>query len=137
MPAQYSSFKISNAGGVTAYTALIIDTATAGNCKLPTAANAKGFIGTATDDQPNQLQSVSIQMSEDCQAVAAGAIAVGDFVNIANVSGQMQSCQATVDSAPGAAGVLYVCGIALSAAAAAGDFFRMQIRPMVVKTAVS
>ena len=64
-------------------------------------------------------------------------IAVGDLVNVANNLGQLQSCQATVDSAPGVAGVLYVVGQALDAAVNAGDYFRLQIRPHEVKTAVS
>jgi hypothetical protein len=137
MSAQYASFKITNAGGVTAYTAVVQDTTGDGLCKIPTAANAKAFLGIVTDDQLNQNQGVSVQMTEDVTAIASGAIAVGDLVNIANNTGQLQSCQATVDSAPGTAGVLYVVGQALTAAVNAGDFFRLQIRPHEVKTAVS
>src|SRR5689334_10122814 len=79
----------------------VVEGTAAGQANLPAAQNAAGFCGF-TADKAAIGESVSVVRGR-CRATAAGAITRGDWVRIAGNTGKIESCQALVDSAPGAA----------------------------------
>jgi hypothetical protein len=133
---EYRSYRITDAAGVLIFRAVVQDAA-AGDVKKPAAANAVGFVGVTQEAQAIQNRSVLVKEAGRTFVVAAGAIAVGDYVNIADATGKVASCNATVIAAPGAASATYVLGVARTAAAADGDLIEVEIQPFVAKTAVS
>jgi hypothetical protein len=124
------TYKIEDVAGVGQYLAVVQGTV-AGACKKPVAANAAAFLGFTQEAQANQNKGVAVRKFGISRATAAGAIALGDHVNIAGTTGKVASCEASI-TAVGAAGPFHVCGIAESAAAADGDVIMVAIRPFVV-----
>ncbi len=129
------SYTIEDAAGVAQFRA-VVQGAAEGGCKKPLAANAKGFLGFTQESQ-TQNRGVTVRKAGISRAVAAGVISLGDWVNIADNTGKIQSCQAAVDAAPGVAAQTNVIGKAESAAGADGDIVLVMIHDFVVKTAVS
>lgn len=136
MTGQFHTYRITDAAGVGAGLAVVQDTA-AGDVKKPAAANAVGFVGVTQYAQATQNKSVSVKEYGRTFGVAAGAIAVGDWVYIADNTGKFASCEASVNLAPGTALQINICGKARTAAAVSGDLFEFDIQPFVVKTAAS
>jgi len=134
----YQSYKFEGAAGVAAFTAVVAG-ANAGGCALPAAQNAAGFMGFTADSltAAQQYQAVPVVRGSRCQAIAAGAITHGHWVRISNASGQVEDCQALVDSAPGVASNCYVIGKAETDAVNAGDTVYVTTQEFVAKTAVS
>lgn len=130
------SYKITNAGGVGQYVAVVQDTATDGNCKIPTAANAAGFIGVTLEAETASGRGVAVQKSGIVRVVANGNITRGDRLAIGSNIGDVKSVEAQITAAPGAAAVVNVIGQA-EVSAVAGDIFPMFIAPFVVNIAVS
>lgn len=132
----YRSFKIDDAAGVTAFTA-VVQGAADGGCKKPTAANAAGFLGFTTDDQATQNLAVAVKMDGIARARCKGAVAAGHWVNIGDNAGRVADCQATVDAAPGTAAETNVIGKALTSGAADDDQILVIIRDFAVQQAVT
>jgi hypothetical protein len=130
------TYTIEDAAGVGQFLAVVQGTNDAG-CKKPTAANDKKFKGITQEAQTRQNKGVACRKQGVSYAVAAGNIAAGDWVNIADATGKLQSCQASVDLAPGTAAQINVIGQAESAATNSGDIFLVFLAPHTVKTAVS
>ncbi len=133
----YRTYKIEDAAGVLQYRAVVQGTA-AGAVKKPSGAGEGKFIGFTQEAQATQNKSVSVKRSGFSFAVAAGAIAVGDAVEIADNTGKVQSAQAKlVDLAEATAVVHYIVGTAETAAGADGDIIEVFIQPYAKLTPVS
>lgn len=132
----YRSYKITDAAGVLKFRA-VVQGANGGEVAKPGGANADKLVGVTQEDQATQNKNVLVKESGRTYAVAAGAIAVGDAVNIADNTGKFQSCQAAVAAGAGAFATTYVSGRARTAAGADGDIFELEIQPFVVKTPAS
>ena len=137
MTGEFRTYKIEDAAGVLQFRAVVQGTA-ATQCKKPSAENEGKFLGITQEAQATQHRSVKVQTRGRTFAVAAtGTIAVGDYVRIADNTGKMNSAQADVVATPATAKTNYVIGTAVTAAAADGDIFELDILPFVVKTAQS
>lgn len=132
----FRSYKITDAGGVTKFLAVVQGT-NAGEVKKPTGADVGFCKGITQEDQATQNKSVRVKRTGFTFAVAAAAIAVGDAVGINGTTGKLKSVQTAMAAAPGVAGVVNVVGYAETAAAADGDIFEIHIDIFTVKTAVS
>jgi len=130
------TFKITDMAGVLQYRAVVQGT-NAGECKKPSAANEGGFLGVTQEAQANQYKGVAVRRLGVTRVTAAGVIAVGDHVRIADNTGKVESAQADVIAVPTTPKVNYPIGRAESASAADGDEILMMIAPFVVKTATS
>jgi predicted RecA/RadA family phage recombinase len=87
---------------------------------LPAGENAGKFVGVALDDaKPGQ--TVPSLLIGTVWMVAAGAIAAGDEVIIANAQGQVESASALSSGTPNP------IGKALSSATAAGDLVLVKV----------
>jgi len=69
--------------------AVVVRGTTADECTLPAAANAGNILGIATHAQPRTGRHVAIRRLGIAQAVAAGAIAAGAPVCIADTAGRV------------------------------------------------
>jgi len=114
------AYKITDSGGVGA-SLVVVQGTNAGECTLPGAENAGAILGVTVHGQPLQNQNVSVRKAGVAGVVAAGAISVGDPVNIAGASGKVQTI--TVD----ASGKANCLGFAETAASADGDIIEVFI----------
>jgi hypothetical protein len=129
------AYTIDNAGGVNQYVC-VVQGAEDGGCKIPTAANAAGFLGVTTEKQTTQNKGVAVALDGIMRVTANGTITRGDRLAIASSAGDVKSVEAQITAAPGTAAVVNVIGVA-EWSAVAGDIFPMIIRPCVVNIAVS
>jgi hypothetical protein len=131
------TYTIDDAAGVGQNIA-VVQGAAYGTCKKPAAANAAGFLGITKTKQSVQNKGVSVAKLGIVPAIAAGAITRGDRLNIADNTGKVQSCEATVAAAlAGAATVINVIGQAENSVANAGDIVYVNLAPCSVALAVS
>lgn len=133
---EYRSYKIMDAAGVGKFLAVVQGT-NAGEVKKPTAVNDGKFVGITQEEQATQNKSVNVKRAGFSFAIAGGAIAVGDAVQIHDTDGRLQSCQTDYAAAAGTAKLVYCVGFAETAAGADGDIFELRIHPHLVKTAAS
>jgi hypothetical protein len=82
------SYRIAAANGVGAGLA-VVGTANEGECNLPLQANAAGILGITTHPQTRAGRFVSVRRLGIIPAVAAGPIARGDRVCVADVQGRV------------------------------------------------
>lgn len=133
----YRTYKIEDASGVLQYRA-VVQGAAAGAVKKPTAVGAGKIIGITQEEQATQNKSVSVKRSGFSFAVAAGQIAVGDAVEIADTTGKLQSAQAKLEDLSEATAVVHhFVGLAETAAGADGDMFEVFIHPFSKLTPIS
>jgi hypothetical protein len=132
------TFTIDDAAGVTQYAAVVVGAAE-GGCKKPAGSNAKQFLGFTQESQANQNKGVAVRVMGVSYAVAAGAIANGDWVETSGTDGKVASCEAAVNATPGTAAQVNVIGRALSAATTGGggDVILVLIWPHTVQIAAS
>lgn len=130
------SFTIDDGAGVGQFIAVVVGSED-GGCKKPAAANDKQCLGITQESQSRQNKGVSVRMLGVSQAIAAGGISNGDWVNIADNTGKLQSCETAVNNTPGTAAQTNVVGRALSSATNSGDVFLVMLQPHTVKTAAS
>jgi hypothetical protein len=130
-----SAYTIDNSAGVGQFV-VVVQGAEDGGCKIPTAVNAAGFLGVTLEAQLNQNRAVSVCKSGTVRVVAGGTIARGDRVRVHSNIGDVESCEAEITAAPGAAAVFNVIGMA-EVSAVAGDVFDIFIAPCLVNVAVS
>jgi hypothetical protein len=84
------AYKTTDSEGV-ASGRVVVQGANAGECKLPTAANAGAILGVTMHAQSLQAQSVAVRKAGIARVVAAGVIAVGAPVNVAGTSGKVKA----------------------------------------------
>lgn len=130
------AYTIDDAAGVGQYIAVVCGAAD-GGCKKPGGANAAGFLGFTQEAQSKQNKGVAVRKLGISRAIAAGAIAAGDRVNIADNTGKVASVEAVVVAAPGTATRQEVIGKAETTAANSGDIVYVFIAPQIVSIAVS
>jgi hypothetical protein len=130
-----AAYKMEDAAGV-GNAIVVVQGATDGGCKKPTAANAAGFLGVTIEAQPNQNKNVAVCKTGIVRVTANGAITRGDRLVIGSAVGDVKSIESVITAAPGAASVQNVIGQA-EVSAAAGDIFPMMINPFLVNIAVS
>jgi len=118
------------------YCAVVQGSSADGNCKMPAAANAQGFLGITLEPQTVAGRAVAVQKNGIARAIANGSITRGDAVAIASAAGDLASVQSIVAAAPGSASCEYVVGFA-EESAVNGQIFAVWLNPMIVKTAVS
>jgi hypothetical protein len=129
------SYPIENAAGVGKY-CCVVQGAADGNCKLPTAQNAPGFLGVTVEAQPNQYKGVPVCRTGIYGMTAGGAITRGDRVAINSAAGDVYSVEALIEAAPGAPARIHVVGRA-EISAVAGDIFPVFIEDYTVNIAAS
>jgi len=130
------TYTIDDAAGVGQFIC-VVKGAADGGCKKPAGANAAGFLGITQAAQSKQNKGVAVRKQGISRAIASGAIAFGDRVNIAGASGKVASVEATVAAAPGAAANTEVIGRAETTSANDGDVVMIWIAPQIVNIAVS
>lgn len=108
------TYRNTSSGGV-ASARVVVSGVGSGQCALPAAANAGKILGVTITSQPELLRGVSVRKAGIAEVVAAGPIAAGAPVNIADISGRVKM----VDEAPGSK--IECLGFAETSAAAAGD----------------
>ncbi len=108
------AYRITDADGVGAGLVVVQGT-NAGECALPSAANADSMLGVTVHAQTLQNQNVAVRKAGIARVVAAGAIGVGDPVHVAGTSGKVQAV--TTDSS----GLAKCLGFAETASAGDGD----------------
>lgn len=111
--------KVNDATGVIKHAVLVAGTSE-NQVKNPAAANADKVVGVAGHAAADQVD-VSVYDKGIVNLIAASAIAVGDYVNIADTTGRVK----TISEAAGTANVV---GIARSAAGAAGAYVKVQLQ---------
>lgn len=108
------AYTITDASGVGANLVVVQDT-NDGECALPGAANAAKVLGVTTHAQSNQNEGVSVRKAGIASVVAAGAISVGDPVNVAGTSGKVKAVNEAASTK------VNCLGFAETTAAADGD----------------
>ncbi len=116
------AYKITTTGGVAARRVVVQDT-TAGDCKLPAAANAGSILGVTVHDQLTQNRSVTVRKAGIAEVVAAGAIVVGSPVNIHGATGKVKALSEVTGTK------IQCLGFAETAAAADGDVVEVFLCP--------
>jgi hypothetical protein len=130
-------FTIDDAAGVAQFVA-VVQGASDGSCKKPTAANAAGFLGFAKTAQAKQYKGVSVARMGVARAIGNGAIARGDRLNIASNAGDVQSVEAVIAGITAGAAALYnVVGTAENSTTTSGDVVYVKIDPATVIVPVS
>lgn len=114
------AYSTEDATGVGAYR-VVVQGANAGEALLPAAANDASILGVTVHSQSRQGGHVAVRKAGIARVVAAGAIALGDAVNVADSAGQVK----TVSEALGT--LVNILGFAETAAAAAGDVIEVFI----------
>jgi hypothetical protein len=113
------TYKVVEAAGLSKYRAVVPAT-NDGECKLPTAANQLAY-GITQEAQPKQNAGITVRKYGISRAVAKGAIAKGDYVEVGDATGALR--KADLSTVPGAATLHHVLGIAESSAADGTVFF--------------
>ncbi len=88
------AYTIATSGGVETGRVVVVGSA-AGECILPAAANAGKVLGVTMFSQPNQGRNVTVRKAGIARCVAAGAINIGDPVNVAGTSGKVKAVDET------------------------------------------
>jgi hypothetical protein len=114
------AYKVTTADGVLA-NRVVVAGAASGECALPAAANAGSILGVTVFSQSEVGRSVSVRKAGTVEVVAAGAIAVGAPVNIADNLGRVKAISES-------SGTKVQCvGFAENAATAAGDVIEVML----------
>ena len=126
------TYKITNAGGVAQYRAVVPGT-NDGECQLPTGANQLAW-GITQEGQSNQNENVTVRKYGISRAYAAGAITKGEYVEVADSTGALQAADLT--TVPGSADLHHIVGVAESSANA-GEVLFVFLSPGPVVVPVS
>jgi predicted RecA/RadA family phage recombinase len=111
--------RVNDAAGVLAHRVLVAGTGV-DQVKRPAAANAAKLIGVAGHDAAD-TEDVSVYSHGVMNLVAASAIAVGDYVNVADAEGRVKTVSET-------AGTQNVVGIARGVATANGQLIKVDLQ---------
>lgn len=132
----YRSYRITDAAGVGKFLCVVQDAAE-GDVKKPTAANAGQLVGVTQEDQLTQNRSVLVKEGGWSFVTAAGAVTVGDRLQINGTSGKVSSAESVLTTLAATAVLIEIVGQARSAATADGDIIEMRIHPFSKETPVS
>jgi len=108
------AYEVTDTGGVSAHRVVVQGT-NAGECALPGAANAGKILGATVHSQSLEGQNVAVRKAGIARVEAAGAIALGDAVNVAGTSGKVKAINETTGTK------INCVGFAETAASADGD----------------
>ena len=97
--------------------------------KIAPQTNATKVIGIAVQAQATVGKTCAIQRKGIAEAIAAGVIAIGDYVITSGALGRLESLGTL---SPGTTTIKYIVGQAESAAAVAGDIFEVNLNPLLV-----
>ncbi|HUT26081.1 MAG TPA: hypothetical protein VM492_17235 [Sumerlaeia bacterium] len=114
------AYKITDSGGVGA-NLVVVQGANAGECAAPGAANAGAVLGVTVHSQSLQNQNVTVRKAGIARVVAAGAVSLGDPVNVAGTSGKVKAIDETTGTK------INCLGFAETAASADGDIIEVFI----------
>jgi hypothetical protein len=114
------AYSIDEAAGVAAYR-VVVHGANAGQAKLPSAGNQGAILGVTVHSQTRRGANVAVRKAGIARATAAGPIAVGDPVNVADAGGKVKAVNEP------AATRVNCLGFAETAAAADGDIIEIFI----------
>ena len=84
------AYAIDETSGVSAYRVLVQGTS-AGEAKLPAASNAGKILGVSVHSQSLAKANVAVRKAGIAKVVAAGAIALGAPVNVADATGKVKA----------------------------------------------
>ncbi|MCD6384204.1 DUF2190 family protein [Candidatus Sumerlaeota bacterium] len=84
------AYTITSENGVQAYRVVVVGS-NPGECQLPSAANDGKILGVTLFSQENKGRNVTVRKAGIARCVAAGAINLGDPVNIADSSGKVKA----------------------------------------------
>ena len=126
------TYKEIDATGVGRFRAVTFGT-NDGECKLPTAANQLAW-GITQEAQTAQSENVSVRKYGISRAYAAGTIAKGAYVEVADTTGALRAADLT--TTPGSATLHNIVGVAESSATA-GEVFFVFLSPGPVVVPVS
>ena len=118
------TYKNEVAAGITKYSALVHGTG-AGGAQLPAAANAANLVGVAQEEVEAPSggsavgRGVSVRKLGITRVIAAQAISVGDFVNVADAQGRVKPLNEVAGT------LVHVLGMAETVATAAGDIVQV------------
>ena len=99
--------------------------------KIAPETNAKKVKGIALQDADDG-KTCAIQRKGIAEAIAAGAIAIGDYVITSGALGRLESLGTL---SPGTGSIKYIAGQAESAASVAGDIFEVNLNPELISVA--
>jgi hypothetical protein len=114
------AYAIDQSSGVGAYLVVVQGTS-AGEAKLPGAANAGAILGVTVHSQSIQGANVAVRKAGIARVTAAGAIGVGAPVNVAGTSGKVKAIDEVADTK------INCLGFAETAAGADGDVIEVFI----------
>ena len=114
------AYSIDEPSGVGAYRAVVQGT-NAGEAKLPTAGNGAKVLGVTVHSQTREGGHVAVRKAGIARVMAAGAISLGDPVNISGSSGKVKAINEALDTK------INCLGFAETAAAADGDIIEVFI----------
>jgi hypothetical protein len=126
------TYKVTESAGVIKYRAVIPGT-NDGECKLPTAANQLSC-GITQEAQAKVNENVALRKYGISRAYAKGAVTKGDYVEVGGTDGTLRKADLT--TAPGAATLHHVVGIA-ETSANDGEVFFVFLSPNPVVMPVS
>lgn len=116
------TFQVNDGAGV-ARNRVVVQGTNAYEVKNPAASNASKIRGI-TEFASGNSGYVTVRRGGSYRATAASAIAVGDYVNIADTAGRVK----TINEA--ASTVVYIVGEAMTAASASGDEVDVDLKLM-------
>lgn len=114
------AYSIEDANGVAAYRAVVHGT-NAGEAVLPGGANAGAILGVTVHSQSREGGNVAVRKAGIARVMAAGAVDVGEPVNIAGTTGKVKAISETQGTA------VQCLGFAETAAGADGDLIEVFI----------
>jgi hypothetical protein len=114
------AYRVATEGGILANRVVVAGT-NSGECTLPGAANAGAILGVTVFGQPEAGRSISVRKAGTVEVAAAGAIAAGAPVNIADAQGRVKAINEST-------GTKVQCiGFAETGSAAAGDLIEIML----------
>ncbi len=118
------SYVIREESGVSAYR-VVVATANGGEAKLPEWPNAGSILGVTVHSQTRQGGQVAVRKAGIVRVMAAGPVAVGDWVNVAGASGKVNAVDEPLSNSEPASYRVETVGQAETAAGADGDIIEV------------
>jgi hypothetical protein len=131
------TYTIDNSAGAGQFVA-VVQGASDGSCKLPTAQNAAQFLGFTQATQTRQYHSVPVMRLGISAAIGKGTITRGDHLAIYSANGDVYSVEAAVAAGlANPAEVINTVGTAENSTSNDGDAVYVFIKPELIALAVS
>jgi hypothetical protein len=114
------AYRITDEAGIAA-ARVVVQGASAGECKAPAAANADSILGVTVHSQLLQNQNVAVRKAGIARVLAAGVIGAGAPVNVAGTTGKVKAIDETANTR------VNCLGFAETASTADGDIIEVFI----------